>query len=86
MYASYKKVLKKSVGTKIQPSKEADIFEPPEKEKRLIQDSAPRGTRVLVRKRSIKSLIAMTLDETLESDPENLFVTMTKHVRQAWSS
>ena len=43
VYVSYKKVSKKKVDTKIQPSKEADM---PERSKRqfLIQDSAPTGT------------------------------------------
>jgi hypothetical protein len=43
MYVSYKKVPKKKIDTKIQPSKEADTAEPPKKQ-RLIQDFAPRGT------------------------------------------
>ena len=43
MYVSFNKVPKKKVDTKIQPSKETNMPEPPKKE-RLIQCSSPRGT------------------------------------------
>jgi len=43
IYVSYKKVSQKKIDSKIQPSKEADIPEPPKKQ-RFIQDCDPRGT------------------------------------------